>query len=989
LFALLLILFCCIPLLLARPARASDSPDADSAKQSWHRQSELLQAANDAALLLYSDEEDLEEQATLALERTAEATDADAISIWCNHGEGEHLQCTRVFHWTSESVALNLSFHAASISYRAEMPEWEHKLAAGQSINTTTAKPDEIKYNVGYYHFDYALLVPILFRNDFWGFIRIGKIEPGASWGVDEENLLRSVGLFLAATLQRRKMQDALSRSEERFRDVADAAGEIVWEIDSLGYYSYISDRVLVLLGYEPAEMLGKRQEDFAYGLDGADITGCMLQACMPLGTFRRFEHRVRTKDGREVWLLSSGRLLVGEEGIAGLRGASLDITRNKEDAARLQSTLQALETTNSELEVAIRNAHELASKAESASQAKSDFLANISHEIRTPLNAVIGMAYLLQKTGLSPQQKAYADKIHSGGKALLGIINEILDFSKIESGQMQIGHASYELGEMVEGLAALVGGKAEEQGLDTAFIVARDVPMRLVGDAQRLGQVLTNILGNAVKFTERGGVCLRCSLDHTEGETAILRFVISDTGIGIAQERLATLFQSFSQGDSSSTRNYGGTGLGLTIAKSLLTLLGGELTLESTLGKGTTVTVMVPQTIDAAAVRNEEQPRHLPALSGHTDRLEVILVDHSDCQREFLAETLHTFGCRYLAFSDMAEAFAAIAGSDAASDSIRAMILPLRLAEADGGRDLHHLTEVMRLRNIPKLACILPFDRIQSAQDVSRSLGHSVAAVIARPVVSTALEKTLLELVQVRDTSAAKPTDAAASTSAPYFPGTRILLVEDNSVSRQIALELLRETGAEVFQAENGREALNLLENADNPFDLVFLDLQMPIMDGWATNREIRGNPALDMLPVIAMTAHASVEERTRCLAEGMNEHLAKPIDVANMYALMRQWLKPAPLPETAAMPGSGPDLDTGPDLLDKLQELLRLLSEDDAASCTLFASLEPRLVSIDNHAVSAAAKALTVFDFSEALSLLTPMTNALKAARSSRDPA
>jgi len=974
----LLLILCCIPLLLARPARASDCPDADSVERSLHKQSELLQAANDAALLLYSDEEDLEEQATLALERTASATGADAIGLWRNHGEGEHLQCTRVFHWISESAALILPFHTTTLSYHTDMPEWEHPLAAGQSVNTTRDS-----------RLSHALIVPILFRASFWGFIRIGKIEPGTDWGVSEENLLRSVGLLLAATLQRRQMQDALSRSEERFRDVADAAGELVWELDSLGYCSYISDRVLVLLGYEPAEVLGKRMEDFAYDLDDADITGRMLQASMPLGTFRRFEHRMRAWDGQEVWLLSSGRLLVGADGIAGIRGTSLDITQSKEDAARLQSTLQALESANSELEVSIRNAHELASKAEAASRAKSDFLANMSHEIRTPLNAVIGMAYLLQKTGLSPQQKAYADKIHAGGKALLGIVSEILDFSRIESGQMQIGHASYELGEMVEGLAALVGGKAEEQGLDTAFIIAPDVPLRLVGDAQRLGQVLTNITGNAIKFTERGGVCLRCSLDHIEGDTALLRFVLSDTGIGIAEERLDTLFQSFSQVDSSSTRSYGGTGLGLTIAKGLLTLLGGDLSLESTLGKGTTVTVTVPQTIDVTAIQNEEQPRHLSALATAGPGLEVILVDDSDCQREFLVEMLYAFGCRYLAFSNMAEAFAAIAGSDAASGVTRAMILPLTLAEADNSRDLHHLTEVMRLRNIPKLVCILPFDRIQSAQDVSRSLGHSVAAVIARPVVSTALEETLLELVQARDTGAAKPASAAAAASAPYFPGSRILLVEDNSVSRQIALELLRETGAEVFQAENGSEALNLLENADKPFDLVFLDLQMPIMDGWATIREIRANPALHMLPVIAMTAHASVEERNRCLAEGMNEHLAKPIDVTDMYTLMRHWLKPVSLPETTAMPGSGPDLDTGPDLLDKLQELLRLLSEDDAASCPLFASLEPRLASIDSHAVSAAAKALTVFDFSEALSLLTPMANGLKTARSGRDPA
>jgi PAS domain S-box-containing protein len=734
-----------------------------------HSQSELLQAANDAALLLCSDEENLEEQAALTLERMALATQADVITVWRNHGNAEeNLQCTRVFRWMSAHAAKTLPVLATTISYRDDMPEWALALAAGQSVNTAASGPSKTQRgHPGDPHTPHALIVPILFRASFWGFIRMARIEPTHAWGVNEENLLRSVGLLLAATMQRRQMQDALSLSGERFRDVTEAAGELIWEIDAYGYCSYISDRAFDVLGYESAEVLGRRIEDFASA--GEDETsGRMLQAGVAQGgIFRHFEHRVRTKDGRDIWLLSSGRVLIGPDGIAGLRGTSLDITKSKEDAARLHNTLEALETANSELEISIQSAHELTRKAEEANRAKSNFLANISHEIRTPLNAVIGMAYLLQKGELSPQQKTYADKIYSGSRALLDIVLEILDFSHIESGQMQIKCAPYELGELLENLAALVDDKAEGRNLKTAFIIAPDVPLRLVGDAKRLAQALTSITDNAIKFTERGGAVLRCSLDRIEEETAILRFVISDTGIGIAQDQMDTLFQSFSQVDGSSTRSYGGTGLGLALAKRLVTLLGGELSLDSTHGKGTTVTITVPQTID----RNACQARQEPALffASHSlacQDLEAVLMDNSDQQRERLLELMLKQG-----------------------------------GEQD--RRAH--------------------DRRKHDRRSGRSPDTTVAAV--------------------------------------------------------------------------------------------------------------------------------------------------------------------APATVDAATPGSGLAAAAGPDLQKPLQRLLKLLADDDAAACQLFTSLEPRLTAIDHHAVAAAGKALAVFDFSEARTLLVPVFNSLKTVCSERE--
>ena len=958
------------------------------AESDLYRQGLLLQAANDAALLLCSDDEELEEQVAHALERIGKATLADFVGVWRNHGSpGGELFSTRVYGWTSKDAATHYSLNTTTLSYSAELPGWQEELAAGHTVSTAShALSEQEREHFRRYTMGSALVVPVLFRSDFWGFIRIGMRLPGTTWGVGTENLLRSVGLLLAATMQRRQMQDALGNSEERFRDVAAAAGEIVWELDSQGYFAYVSERVEALMGYETTQMLGKRWEDFAFSPEENDVTGPMLQASVPSGSFNRFEHRVRARDGKELWLISSGKLLIDMQGMAGLRGTSLDITQNKKNAASLQTAMRALEDANRELAASARNAHELARRAESANQAKSDFLANMSHEIRTPLNAVIGMAYLLQKTGLSPQQKAYADKIHSGGVALLGVVNDILDFSKIESGRVDLDHDPYELGELFEGLAALIGGKAEEQGIDTALIIAPNVPTRLVGDAARLSQILTNLAGNAVKFTKTGSVCVRCSLDRKSGGTAYLKFSIEDTGIGISEERQARLFQSFSQADASITRSYGGTGLGLVIAKSLTELLGGSLTLVSAPGKGTTVTVTLSQTID-----ENGQDAAVPEPAAHTEGArqpsQVIVADGSADQRAFLREMLADAGFRHSVFDNMAEAFAAVDGTDHESSGPRILMLPIALAEEDGARNLHHLTEVMHLRNVPRLVCILPFDAIQSAHELSLRLGYPVNAVVARPLVSTTLQGVLQDTLREAPAAGGKP-QAPVPLDVPYFPGSRILLVEDNAVNRQIAQELLKETGAEVVMAENGREALNLLEDAPTtPFDLVFLDLQMPVMDGMATIRAVRSNPAFASLPVIAMTAHATVEERDRCLREGMNEHLAKPIDVATLYSFMRRWLKTAPLPEAAVSdagrPGGPSD---SPDILADLLQLNKLLAEDDAAAIRLFATLEPHIEAIDKNAATTAARALTQFDFSEALDALTPMANGLTAARGQR---
>ena len=984
----LLPILCFLWALFWRPssAGAGDSGEADShSVESLHRQTALLQAANEASLLLFSDEDDFENLAAQALECIGTVTSADQVDVWRNYGSSdEGLLCTMLYEWHNKKRSGQYPSYPGTVVYDTHLPGWEAELASGQCINTLErAMSPQEEQHLHSHGLQAVLVAPIIFRSDFWGYIRLGLHSLTHTWGEGEESILRSVGLLLAGTLQRRQIQEALAESEERFRDVTMAAGEIVWELNAQGYFSYISARVHALTGYNPEELRGMRWEDLAGVPEEEGLTGRMFQASVPTGSFRALEHQIRTRDGKIVWLYSSGKLLLGPDGMAGLRGTSLDISRDKKNAENLNATLKALEIANKELETSAEHALELARKAESASKAKSEFLANMSHEVRTPLNAIIGMAYLMQKTDLSPKQEDYIGKIHTAGISLLGVVNDILDFSKIESGKLAVEHVAFEMGTMFENLAALVGAKADEQGLGVFLRIDRDVPRRLMGDPLRFSQVLTNIVSNSVKFTRQGGIHLRCSLDRREENVAHLRIQVRDTGIGISEEQQRTLFQSFSQGDSSITRKYGGTGLGLVISKNLLQIAGGSLSLESKQGVGTTVTVLVPLGIDSATPSRPIGPN-----DSVTDSLPVFLVEPDDWRRDSIREMLEELGCRAALFRDLEEAFVSLAATDSSGGPPRVLMLPVALAREHAADNYAIFQKNRQLINAPKVLALGSFGFMEE-ESGEQSRPPRNFNVVTCPLVSSSLEKALGKCLSssLEDDGDAVEKEGAAP-SAPYFPDCHVLLVEDNFVNQQIAVELLREVGISVTVADNGRIAVELLENSQHiPFDLIFMDLQMPEMDGLTATKKIRANPRLAHLPIIAMTAHATVEEQMHCLKVGMNQHVSKPIDVESLYESLRKWLNHAPA-ENAPPPACSDSASPLPGLLEpendaaflnELATLNSLLKDDDAAACTLFSKLEAQIRQNNAAAATAASKALAMFEFSQALSVLVPLENAL----------
>ena len=586
-------------------------------------------------------------------------------------------------------------------------------------------------------------------------------------------------------------------------------------------------------------------------------------------------EHWVDYKDGRrELFETVKAPFWDSAGQLLGIMGIGRNITQRKK------------------AEDEVRQAKEI---AEEATQMKSNFLANMSHEIRTPMNAIIGMSYLALKTELTPRQRDYINKVQSSGQHLLGIINDILDFSKVEAGKLTVEHIDFEMHTMLDNVANLISDKCTTKGLELVFDIASDVPQMLVGDSLRVGQILINYANNAVKYTEKGEVVISVRVSEQTVEDVLLHFSVHDTGIGLTEEQISRLFQSFSQADSSTTRKFGGTGLGLAISKNLANLMGGEVGVSSVPGSGSTFWFTVRLGIST-------QPKRILVPNPDLRGCRALVVDDNDHARLVIRDMLESMTFKVTDVSSGAAALEAIRGANFAGQPFRVVYLDWRMPTMDGMEAARKI-RALGLTPEPILVMVSAHGREEMVRE-AQSLG--IGNMLVKPVSPSMLFDITMDALGGHRGEArlgAPPVNDALQEPPELaaLRGARILLVEDNDINQQLACELLNAAGFAVEVAENGLIALEMVQRQS--YDLVLMDMQMPVMDGLAATTAIRGIARLRTLPIVAMTANAMTEDRRDCIAVGMNDFLTKPIDPGALWRMVIKWLPSAKAPSQVAI--------------------------------------------------------------------------------------
>ena len=610
--------------------------------------------------------------------------------------------------------------------------------------------------------------------------------------------------------------------------------------------------------GYESGELIGQstrvwHQNDESFNKIGEIIYTNKSNESM--------EQRYVRKDGSLFW--------------ARVRAQPIDVNDISKGIVGIINDI----TCEHEANLALKEAKEM---AENATKMKSDFLANMSHEIRTPMNAIIGLSHLVMKTEMSDKQREYLRKIQSSSQHLLGILNDILDFSKIEAGKLAIENIEFNLENVLSNISQLIHDKATERGLELVFDVASDVPNNLVGDPLRLGQVLINFCTNAIKFTEKGeiDVVLR-KLEETD-KNVLIKFSVKDTGIGLNDEQTQKLFQSFQQADSSTTRKYGGTGLGLAICKNLANMMGGEVGVNSQLGSGSEFWF--------TARLNKSTKTHLSLLP-HPDLRgkRVLVVDDNENARIVIVTLLDSLLFKVFEAESGQKAIQIVQKSLHDAQPFDVIFLDWQMPNMDGIEVARMLLE-MNLSPMPKLLLVTAYGREEVLQN---AISAGFDEVLLKPVNASML---LDSMVRVFGAANSQPNVSVANfvsiQDLSAIVGSQILVVEDNEMNQEIAKELLESEGFEVDIAENGQIALDKIHQKN--YDIVLMDMQMPVLDGVSATIEIRKLSQFSHLPIVAMTANAMLQDRERCLAVGMNDHVAKPIDPDDLFRALLKWIKP-----------------------------------------------------------------------------------------------
>nr|WP_321466693.1 PAS domain S-box protein [uncultured Desulfobulbus sp.] len=676
----------------------------------------------------------------------------------------------------------------------------------------------------------------------------------------------RALGIHTDIT-DRKQLESELRRAAEEQEAIFNAAASGI---------GFIRDRSVVrcnrrmeeIFGFSAGEIVGQTTRSWYQSEQEFIEAGQQIAHDLRTTGKHSAERQLCRKDGSLFWAKMNARPWDPADITKGLVGMIDDITVERQAAE------------------ALRKAKD---QAEAATRAKSEFLANMSHEIRTPMNAIIGFAHLLKRDPLTSQQMHQLDKLTEASRHLLHIINDILDLSKIEAQKMSLDIDDFEPARVVHQVCDLLADKASAKNISLHIDLQRIPPM-LRGDGPRLGQILLNLVGNAVKFTEVGKVSITAHLAHQEDDQVLLRFSIEDTGIGMTEEQVKRIFTAFEQADTSTTRRFGGTGLGLAISKQLVELMNGKIGVESRLGRGTTFWLELP------FARSDKQPQvrsHGVVLKGQS----VLVIDDMPESQEILAAMLQEIGMRVETIAHGPAGLQRLVEAEREGAPFALVVLDWMLCETNGITLMEQLPQ-LDLKTPPVFLMVTAYGETPPLEAAHRA---GIRKVLIKPVTASQLLDTLMDIMP----AVQAPLDPSGKPQQPG-QGARILLVEDNFVNQEVAQMLLESLGMQVTVVDNGADAV--IQVSEEPFDLVFMDVQMPVMDGLQATRAIRRLPNKQGLPILAMTANAFSEDRERCLQAGMNDHIAKPIDLDRLQSLVHKWIGPGETSPAAEKPPTAP---------------------------------------------------------------------------------
>ncbi len=719
------------------------------------------------------------------------------------------------------------------------------------------------------------ILVPIIVGNNRWGIIGFDDCITEREWSNAEIDALMTSAKIIGAAIVRQKSEQELRLSEEKFRSLVSNIPGVIYRFqpDSDLTVDFISNNISELTGYPLDSEIHQHRQKFTqliYTEDRELVSRAIEQAIATKQPYF-IEYRLINASGNLVWIGDRGTFNT-HDNLAWCDGVLFDITDRKQiESTLLHSNLQLVEAKH---------------QAESATATKSEFLATISHEIRTPMNGVIGMTELLQSTPLNSEQTEFIEIISSCGQSLLSLINEILDFSKLEAGEVELEVSDFDLRTCVEQVGELLAVQAQVKNIELTTVIYKDVPLKLRGDRNRLQRILINLVGNAIKFTSQGEASVTVTLDSETFGTVKVLFSVVDTGIGIPLNARAKLFQPFTQVDASTTRNYGGTGLGLAICKQLVTIMGGEIDFDSEEGKGTTFS-FTAEFIKQHGISQDESPAEL-------DGLKILVVDDNDTSRRNLCRLATSWQIHCQAVASGSEALNAL--SQAPFDLV---ITDMQMPEMDG-KTLGGIIKANPQTSYIPLVMMTSVDQFDIR---AAALESEFTDCLIKPVKQSRFLEVLSNLVTLTKTPSSKPDrinldPVEQEPTLDQITNTKILIAEDNLVNQKVAMRQLQNLGYRAEIANNGQEVLDKLNhNLNHNYDIIFMDCQMPVLDGYLTSQRIREFESQKMygdrppVVIIAMTANAMPSDRDRCLVAGMNDYLSKPVTKDNLRKILNLW--------------------------------------------------------------------------------------------------